>query len=154
MTRGNDMKITFGTAATAVLAASLLLAGAVAAKSGSDDYGVAVESQGGSPSASMAPMQMSPSPGASPAASAATASGAVSIKDFSFQPGSISVAVGSTVTWTNDDTTGHTVTADDGSFDSGTLAPGATFSNTFSTAGTFAYHCNIHHSMTATITVG
>ena len=79
---------------------------------------------------------------------------AVAIKDFSFQPASISVAVGSTVTWTNNDTTGHTVTADDGSFDSGTVAPGATFSHTFDTAGTFTYHCNIHPSMTATITVG
>ena len=47
----------------------------------------------------------------------------------------------------------HTVTADDGSFDGGPLATGATFSQTFSTAGTFSYHCKIHPSMTATITV-
>ncbi len=146
------MKITLGTAATAALAASLLLVGAVAAKSGSDDYG-ALESASGSPSASMAPMQMSPMPSTGPAASAATTGAAVAIKDFSFQPASISVVVGSTVTWTNNDTTGHTVTADDGSFDSGTVAPGATFSHTFDTAGTFTYHCNIHPSMTATITV-
>ena len=80
--------------------------------------------------------------------------GTVTIKDFSFQPAALGVAIGTAVTWTNDDTTGHTVTADDGSFDSGTVAPGTTFSQTFSTAGTFAYHCNIHPSMTATITVG
>jgi plastocyanin len=146
------MKITLGTAATAALAASLLLVGAVAAKSGYDDA-VAVESASGSPSASMAPMQMSPSPSNGPAASAAATGAAVAIKDFSFQPASISVVVGSTVTWTNNDTTGHTVSADDGSFDSGTVAPGATFSHTFDTAGTFTYHCNIHPSMTATITV-
>jgi len=85
---------------------------------------------------------------------AAAGAGAVTIKDRSFQPGSISVTVGSTVTWTNADNTAHTVTADDGSFDGGTLAPGATFSQTFTTAGTFAYHCNIHPSMTATVTVG
>ncbi len=101
-----------------------------------------------------APAASAPAPSTGPAASAAAAGSPVAIKDFSFQPGSISVAVGSTVTWTNQDTTGHTVTADDGSFDSGTLAPGATFSHTFDTAGTFTYHCNIHHSMTATITVG
>ena len=153
MTGVQDMKITIGAAATAALAASLLLAGTVVARSGYDDS-VAEVSPGGSPAASMAPMQVSTSPGTGPAASAATASGTVSIKDFSFEPGSISVAVGSTVTWTNNDTTSHTVTADDGSFDAGTLAPGATFSHTFDTPGTFSYHCNIHPSMTATITVG
>ena len=45
------------------------------------------------------------------------------------------------------------MTADDGSFDSGNLAPGATFSQSFSTPGTFTYHCNIHSSMTGTVTV-
>jgi plastocyanin len=45
------------------------------------------------------------------------------------------------------------VTADDGSFDSGSLATDATFSQTFDAAGTFAYHCTIHPSMTGTITV-
>jgi plastocyanin len=89
-----------------------------------------------------------------PASSPVTAAGSVTIKGFSFQPASLSVAVGSSVTWTNADSTAHTVTADDGSFDSSTLAPGATFSRTFATAGTFTYHCQIHPSMKATITVG
>jgi plastocyanin len=79
---------------------------------------------------------------------------AVSIVDFAFQPASIEVATGGTVTWTNTGQAPHTVTADDGSFDSGTLAPGATFSQTFATAGTFTYHCNIHPQMTATVIVG
>ncbi len=106
------------------------------------------------PAASMVATSLAPSlatPCVSPAPVAAAA--AVSIKDFSFQPATISVPVGGTVTWTNNDTTGHTVTADDGSFDSGTVSPGATFSQTFATAGTFTYHCNIHPSMTASITV-
>ena len=60
---------------------------------------------------------------------------------------------GSTVTWTNDDSAAHTATADDGSFDSSSIAPGATFSQAFDTAGTFAYHCSIHPNMTATIEV-
>ena len=94
--------------------------------------------------ASMAPASMPP---AGPAAVD------VSIKDFSFQPATIDVPLCGTVTWTNDDTTGHTVTADDGSVDSGTIAPGATFSHTFTTVGTFAYHCAIHPTMTATVTV-
>ena len=89
-----------------------------------------------------------------PVASAANAAGdAVSIANFSFQPATLTVPVGTTVTWTNNDSAGHTVTADDGSFSSDTLGSGATFSQTFATAGTFAYHCKIHPSMTATVTV-
>ena len=68
-------------------------------------------------------------------------------------PASLDIAVGTTVTWTNNDGAPHTVTADDGSFDSGNLDQGATFSFTFETAGTFSYICKIHPSMTAVITV-
>lgn len=78
---------------------------------------------------------------------------AVSIVDFAFNPGTLSVPAGTQVTWTNTSDTAHTVTADDGSFDSGTVSPNATFSHTFASAGTFTYHCSIHTSMTATITV-
>jgi plastocyanin len=78
---------------------------------------------------------------------------AVSIVDFAFNPGTLSVKAGTQVTWTNTSNTAHTVTANDGSFDSGTVNPNATFSHTFASAGTFAYHCSIHSSMTATITV-
>ena len=93
-----------------------------------------------------------PSTGASPAGGGGGGD-AVTIQNFSFGPASLEVAVGATVTWTNQDTAGHTVTADDGSFDSDTLSNGATFSQTFATAGTFAYHCKIHSSMKATIIV-
>ena len=92
-------------------------------------------------------------PCATPGASAVAASGSVTIQDFAFGPASLSVAVGTTVTWTNHGPSGHTVTADDGSFDSGTVQPGSTFSQTFATAGTFSYHCNIHPDMMATVTV-
>jgi plastocyanin len=81
------------------------------------------------------------------------ASAGVSISNFSFQPQSLQVTVGTTITWTNNDTTSHTVTSDTGVFDSGTLAPGSTFKFTFTQAGTFAYHCNIHSTMKGTITV-
>jgi len=66
---------------------------------------------------------------------------------------SITVPAGTTVVWTNDDTTGHTVTADDGSFDSKTIDAGGTFSQTFAAAGSFTYKCTIHSSMTATVVV-
>jgi plastocyanin len=78
---------------------------------------------------------------------------AVSIVDFAFEPASLEVPVGTTVTWTNAGAAPHTVTADDGAFDSGELAPGASFSQTFDTAGSFAYHCEIHPDMTGTIVV-
>ena len=107
------------------------------------------------PAASAAPAPAA-SAASAPAASAAPAGGAgdaVTIKDFAFAPGATTVAVGATVTWTNKDTAGHTVTAVDGSFDSKTLASGATFSQTFDKAGTYSYKCTIHSSMTGTIVV-
>ena len=68
----------------------------------------------------------------------------VDIKNFAFAPKTLTVAPGTTVVWTNSDTAPHTVTADDGSFDSGNLEQGATFKFTFSKAGTFAYFCMYH----------
>ncbi|MBL8776631.1 MAG: cupredoxin family copper-binding protein [Acidimicrobiales bacterium] len=75
------------------------------------------------------------------------------ISDFSFIPDPISITVGDSVTWTNEDGFAHTVTADDDSFDSGNLDGGATFEQTFDEAGEFAYHCNIHPQMTGTVSV-
>ena len=72
---------------------------------------------------------------------------------FAFSPASMTIKAGTALTWTNADNATHTVTADDGSFDSGNVASSATFTHTFATAGTFAYHCNIHSSMHGTITV-
>jgi len=77
----------------------------------------------------------------------------VAIVDVAFQPGSILVQAGDTVTWTNTGSTPHTVTADDGSVDSGPLAPRASFRHTFPTAGLFTYHCAIHPQMTGAITI-
>ncbi|OFW60316.1 MAG: hypothetical protein A2133_10000 [Actinobacteria bacterium RBG_16_64_13] len=77
----------------------------------------------------------------------------VIIKDFAFAPATLTVPVGASVTWRNDDGFTHTVTADGGSFSSGILAPGATFSHTFNSAGTFPYHCGLHAFMSGTITV-
>jgi plastocyanin len=79
--------------------------------------------------------------------------GAVKIAGFAFGPQTLGAKVGGSVTWTNEDGATHTVTADDGAFDSGNLAGGKTFSFAFDTAGTFAYHCNIHRRMTGKVTV-
>src|SRR5829696_4563345 len=77
----------------------------------------------------------------------------VSIQDFSFDPGQITVAPGTTVTWTNEGPSPHTTTADDGSWDSGTLQQGEDFSFTFDEPGTYTYHCSIHPDMTASVKV-
>ncbi|MFP5489144.1 MAG: cupredoxin domain-containing protein [Acidimicrobiia bacterium] len=82
----------------------------------------------------------------------ANAAVVITIADFAFE-GVTEVAVGTTVTVTNDDSTTHTWTAVDGGFDSGALAPGESFEFTFSEAGSFDYLCNFHPSMTGTIVV-
>jgi plastocyanin len=88
------------------------------------------------------------------APSAQTQGGAaVTISNFAFQPASLQIAAGSSVTWTNQDSTAHTVTSDSGAFDSGQLAPGASFTQMFMTPGTYTYHCQIHPFMTAIIVV-
>ncbi len=83
------------------------------------------------------------------------AESAVSIRNFSFQPADLSITIGDTVTWTNEDPADHTVTAaqPSGAFDSRTLVPGAKFSQTFNQAGTYVYFCKLHHSMTGRIRV-
>ncbi len=80
--------------------------------------------------------------------------GAVSVKDFAFNPGTITVATGTEVTWTNDETgVAHTTTSNDDVWKSGVLQPGDEFSLTFAEPGTFTYFCSIHPSMTATVVV-
>jgi plastocyanin len=86
--------------------------------------------------------------------SSADAEAAVSIEGFAFGPAELTVAPGTTVTWTNDESgIPHTTTSDDGDWDSGTLQPGDTFSFTFDEPGTYAYSCSIHPSMHGTIVV-
>ena len=78
----------------------------------------------------------------------------VQIVNFAFNPSTITIAAGDTVMWTNQPTSvTHTTTSDTGLWDSGFLSPGSSFSFTFTAAGTFGFHCNIHTFMTGTITV-
>lgn len=77
----------------------------------------------------------------------------VTIKGFAYNPATLTVKVGTTVKWTNNDSVAHTVTSDTGLFDSGELASGDTYSFTFTQAGTFVYHCAMHPSMVALIIV-
>ena len=91
----------------------------------------------------------------SPAASAPTPSDAsqLTIKNFAFSPDAVTVKMGSSVTWTNDDGFAHSVKSRDGSFVSGDLDQGQTYTTTFATPGTFAYVCGIHSFMTGTVVV-
>lgn len=84
-----------------------------------------------------------------------TATGSVTIKDLAFSPQNITVKKGTKVTWTNQDSTSHTVTETDGKNgpSSSTLSNGQSYSFTFNETGTFAYHCSIHNEMTGTVVV-
>jgi plastocyanin len=77
----------------------------------------------------------------------------VTIEGFAYKPATLNIPVGTTVTWHNNDTAPHTVTARDNSFDSGSLANGGTFSHTFQEKGTFEYYCKIHPNMAGKVTV-
>lgn len=81
----------------------------------------------------------------------AAATARVAISDFRFGPSAITVHVGDTVTWSNEGPSDHTATG--AGFDSGVLRQGASASHTFTSAGTFAYHCTIHPFMKGTVTV-
>ena len=77
----------------------------------------------------------------------------VNIQDDAFEPATTSIAPGTTVTWVNNDDEAHTVTADEGLFDSGRLDPGDSYSVWFDGSGTVAYHCEPHPHMTGSIEV-
>ncbi len=98
------------------------------------------------------PPAASPMPAASVSAPA-DRDAALSIVDFAFDPSTVRVAAGTTVTWVNDGVAPHTVTDRDGSFDSGFVASGASWSHTFGEPGTFAIWCVIHPEMTGSIEV-
>jgi len=91
-----------------------------------------------------------------PATSAAPASGgaAVAMQNIAFSPAVVSVKVGQRVTWTNDDTVDHNVTATSGAtFKSSTFGKGGTFSWTADKPGTVSYVCTIHPGMDGKIIV-
>lgn len=89
----------------------------------------------------------------STAASGSTAK-AVTIKEYTFKPAKITVPVGTTVAFSNEDTTAHTATStESGVFESGAIQPGKSGSITLKKAGTFTYYCAFHPFMKGTIVV-
>jgi plastocyanin len=77
----------------------------------------------------------------------------VYIQNYAYNPTPLTVTAGTTVTWTNKDNMAHTVTSDAGTFDSGDIQPGSTYTYTFDSKGTFTYHCTVHPYMHGTVTV-
>ncbi len=84
---------------------------------------------------------------------AAVPTTAVDMQAMAFAPTRIEVNAGATVEWTNRDQLEHTITANDGSWDSGPIAAGATWRHTFSQPGTYAFHCTPHPFMTGVVVV-
>ncbi|MBO0868654.1 MAG: cupredoxin family copper-binding protein [Micromonosporaceae bacterium] len=111
-------------------------------------------STGSGPVSAMPPMVTSSGGSAAGPGTAAVAGDAVAIRNFAFSPATLTVKVGTTVTWTNQDTDAHTVTSQNGGpLKSAALDQGQSYSYTFSTPGTYAYLCTIHPFMTATVKV-
>ena len=77
----------------------------------------------------------------------------VYIQNIAFSPAVLTVSAGTTVTWTNKDAMTHTVTSDSTLFNSGNIVVNGVYSYTFTTVGTYSYHCSIHPSMTAKVIV-
>lgn len=80
-------------------------------------------------------------------------SATITMKNSVFSNANLQIQTGTNVVWNNDDTTVHTVTANDNSFGSGDIQPGGSFSHQFSSAGTFAYHDKYHDKMTGVVVV-
>ena len=91
-------------------------------------------------------------------ASVSIVAGSSSLTTDAYQPNPVQVSTGATVTWTNDDAQPHTATSGenatpDGTFDSGIMAPAATFEHTFAAAGEYPYYCLLHPNMVGTVSV-
>ena len=88
-----------------------------------------------------------------PAGTADARAASVTVANMAFSPGTVTTTLGGSVTWTFQDSVAHTTTSDQGFWDSGTKAGGATYARTFTSAGTFAYHCSIHTMMRGKVRV-
>ena len=82
-------------------------------------------------------------------------SGSADSVSISFSPVQVTVAIGvnNTVTWVNNDNAAHTITSKDGGFGSGNIGAGGSFTNTFTTPGTYTYYCAYHAWMVGTVVV-
>jgi manganese oxidase len=115
-------------------------------------YVVAVAGCGGGGSS---PMTTTPTPTPTPggATPVGIQAGASFLSTTAYLPNPITITVGTTITWTNNDNVSHDVTSQNNLFFSGNMAPGQTFSQKFQSTGSFPYYCTIHPMMVGTVTV-
>jgi plastocyanin len=134
-----------GSPAALLLICGLLAAAGVGAGCGEDEEPTATAAQttAGEANATAGEAQ----------AENAEATDEVEISDFEFRPEAITVEAGTKVTWTNGDEAPHTATADDGSFDTGTLDLDDAAGVTLDEAGTYSYYCRFHPFMKAAVEV-
>jgi plastocyanin len=112
---------------------------------------VAVRGSAGATPPTPPPPAATPRP--TPVVTPPPGSGTVQVVDFAFNPGSVDVVAGTTITWVNSGAALHTVTAGDGSFDSGLISAGGRYSRRFASPGTYPYLCGLHPSMTGVVRV-
>ncbi|MEV0188565.1 cupredoxin domain-containing protein [Kitasatospora purpeofusca] len=141
--------------ALAIAAAGWVLLGAVGCSS-SGGGGGSSSPAATSPAVS-SPAATSPAASSSAASSAPAGAVTVTIKDFKFDPATLTVAPGTAITVTNQDDTGHTLTAlapNAGAFDTGLLEQGKSATITApTTPGSYPFHCDVHPTMTGTLVV-
>jgi plastocyanin len=142
MKRNNLMMYLLITAA--LLMTALILAGCTGTGTGANAAAAGT---------TMAEMTTVAAAGETTAAAIAVVKNEISIKGNTFSPDNLSIKVGDTVTWVNNDSYAHTVKGKAGEFDSGNMASGAKFSFTFDKEGTIDYICGIHTFMTGKIVV-
>ena len=124
---------------------------------------LALSACGGDSDSTTTEIESAPSQGSSPSDETSTSEPApsgeaagsekVEIVEFTYEPDPVVVRAGGKVIWLNQDTAPHTATADDGSFDTGTLERGKLKSETFKQPGTYTYFCQIHPTMHGTVEV-
>ena len=122
----------------AVLLISVLLAFGLAA-CGDDDDDTTAQEATTTTTATSDPQANAPAPSGE-----AVRSAKVEMVDFSFEPPTVTVQAGGKVIWQNEGEAPHTATADDDSFDTGTIEPGNLKSENFKQVGTYSYICTIH----------
>lgn len=133
-----------------VVAAGIL----IAATACGSNYSSSTPAPSPSPSPAPSPSPSSVPPDGSTTVTAVTIPiGASVLGNRAFAPDDLNVTVGTTVTWMNTDSVAHTSTSNAAGWDSGIVNPGGQFSTTFSTAGTYQYHCAIHPGMVGTVVV-
>lgn len=136
--------------AVVLVAAPLLVAGCTSTSNPSPSPSTATVSTATTAATSNATTSIATS---SPNPSTSAASQTVVMQGFTFQPASITIQTGASVTWRNDDSVSHQIVSNTNAFSSPVLNAGGSYTHVFDQAGTYSYHCGIHPYMTGTITV-